>query len=641
MTLFRRPKFCVLALAVLAGMATSPAWAQAPAPYWPLPAGAVLDYGSWRCTVRAGPADTQLCAGSGGAVAGFFAKLVPYGDVPQSGYGTHLAKIYCDVEPTIDRSSYIATLEIERITLDAASRRAILGLWPLSVGKKAIFKRGLRDDDDPALSEITVVGTRRVTVAGVQREVYVLNGRTRKIACYDDDSFDPEMMSFDEVWWYAPDIAAIVHYKIDWPDLAQWGQNVSYDLKSLTLPPGAAVARAIPPKAPPRPAPPLWAQPPPRTQPLPQANPRPPARPAAPVPVARAPAVDREAPVIEVRSRLDTKSALVRIGGRVVDRSRVIELTVNGAPVPIAADGSFEVRRGVPLGTSRIEIGAMDEWGNSAKRRITVVRAAARPARRPSSATTAKTSPSDPFAGIHFGTYNALVIGNDRYRYLPKLKTATKDAWAVSSILTSEYGFKVRTLIDATRSQILGALATMRAELKSDDNLLIYYGGHGVVDSITEQGYWLPVDAEERNPSNWISNSDLTDMLRGIRSRHVMVVADSCYSGTLVRAAQVQMPTARDEMTWLKRVLRLRARTALVSGGLEPVVDGGGDGHSVFAKAFLNALKRNDGIMEGRALFNAIKRPVVLNADQTPQYSDIRRAGHEGGEFIFRRRGAR
>jgi hypothetical protein len=25
----------------------------------------------------------------------------------------------------------------------------------------------------------------------------------------------------------------------------------------------------------------------------------------------------------------------------------------------------------------------------------------------------------------------------------------------------------------------------------------------------------------------------------------------------------------------------------------------------------------------------------MLNSDQTPQYSDIRRAGHEGGEFIF------
>jgi hypothetical protein len=29
---------------------------------------------------------------------------------------------------------------------------------------------------------------------------------------------------------------------------------------------------------------------------------------------------------------------------------------------------------------------------------------------------------------------------------------------------------------------------------------------------------------------------------------------------------------------------------------------------------------------------------VVLNADQTPQYSDIRRAGHDGGDFLFVRK---
>jgi len=86
-------------------------------------------------------------------------------------------------------------------------------------------------------------------------------------------------------------------------------------------------------------------------------------------------------------------------------------------------------------------------------------------------------------------------------------------------------------------------------------------------------------------------------------------------------------------------MLGKRGRTALVSGGLEPVVDGGGGtNHSVFAKAFIAALRENAGVLEGHALFDRIKRPVVLNANQTPQYSDIRMAGHEGGEFLFVRR---
>ena len=96
----------------------------------------------------------------------------------------------------------------------------------------------------------------------------------------------------------------------------------------------------------------------------------------------------------------------------------------------------------------------------------------------------------------------------------------------------------------------------------------------------------------------------------------------------------------RSRAAWVKRMLGKRGRTALVSGGLEPVVDSGtGTNHSVFAQAFITALKKNRAILEGHAPFDKIKRPVILNANQTPQYSDIKMAGHEGGEFMFVRRG--
>jgi len=80
---------------------------------------------------------------------------------------------------------------------------------------------------------------------------------------------------------------------------------------------------------------------------------------------------------------------------------------------------------------------------------------------------------------------------------------------------------------------------------------------------------------------------------------------------------------------------RKHARTALVSGGLEA---GAPSGHSVSAGAFLWALREDRDVMDGQAFFDAIKRPVVLNADQTPQYSDIRRAGHDVGDFKFVRK---
>jgi hypothetical protein len=166
--------------------------------------------------------------------------------------------------------------------------------------------------------------------------------------------------------------------------------------------------------------------------------------------------------------------------------------------------------------------------------------------------------------------------------------------------------------------------------------LLIYYAGHGHIDTETERGYWLPVDAERDNEGNWVSNDDITNYLKGMRARQVLVVADSCYSGTLTRDDSSLTTRVGGEAEWIKRMLERRARTALTSGGLEPVMDKGGKGHSAFAQAFLDVLRENDQPREMDDLFQQIKRRVVLNARQTPEYGAIRLADHEArGDFVF------
>lgn len=45
--------------------------------------------------------------------------------------------------------------------------------------------------------------------------------------------------------------------------------------------------------------------------------------------------------------------------------------------------------------------------------------------------------------------------------------------------------------------------------------------------------------------------------------------------------------------------------------------------------------RENDSVMDGTTLFSRLRRPVMVNSDQTPQYADIRNAGHDGGDFIF------
>jgi uncharacterized caspase-like protein len=254
----------------------------------------------------------------------------------------------------------------------------------------------------------------------------------------------------------------------------------------------------------------------------------------------------------------------------------------------------------------------------------------------------APASPSAPVAvpdGLDFGRYFALVIGNDNYRSLPRLETAVADAKAVARVLKRSYGFEATVLTNATRAGILDALDGLRRRLTKDDNLLIYYAGHGWLDRDADRGYWQPVDADENRRANWLSNGDITDTLKAVQARHVMVVADSCYSGTMTRTASRGVSVTARVPGYVAKLTRLRSRTVLSSGGLEPVADTGSGGHSVFAKALLDVLRDNATLIDGTDLFAKVRQQVRLNAEQTPQYQNIRMAGHEvGGDFLFVRR---
>jgi len=234
-----------------------------------------------------------------------------------------------------------------------------------------------------------------------------------------------------------------------------------------------------------------------------------------------------------------------------------------------------------------------------------------------------------------FGNYYALVIGNNAYKHLPKLKTPQNDAKIVGKLLEQKYGFTATIMLNANRETILTELHKYRNTLNRNDNLLIYFAGHGWLDDIGGEGYWLPIDAKQTNITKWISNSSITTMLKAMRAKHVLVVADSCYSGTLSRGIH----RIDHSSGYLQRISQKRARSVISSGGVEPVMDSGGNGnHSVFATAFIRSLKENNGILDATELFHQIRRPIMLNSDQTPEYSDIRKAGHDGGDFLFIKR---
>ncbi len=232
---------------------------------------------------------------------------------------------------------------------------------------------------------------------------------------------------------------------------------------------------------------------------------------------------------------------------------------------------------------------------------------------------------------LAYGDYYALVIGNNDYQQLSPLRTAINDARAVSTLLEVEYGFNVKLLENATRVDIVKSISTLRSQVGNQDNLLIYYAGHGHLDEAANEGYWLPIDASRDDPSNWVTTDQIVGQIRGMQAKHVMVVADSCFSGTMTRAIKIEQRTP----DYLQRIVKTKSRTVLTSGGLEPIMDSGGGSHSVFAEAFITLLAGNTEILDASQLFSQLRPKVMVNSDQTPEYGDIRKAGHDGGDFLF------
>ena len=230
-----------------------------------------------------------------------------------------------------------------------------------------------------------------------------------------------------------------------------------------------------------------------------------------------------------------------------------------------------------------------------------------------------------------FGRYRALVIGSAEYTYLPSVATAEGDAAAVSDLLADRYGFRVALLRNPSLSDLSKALTRLERELGSNDNLLIYWAGHGFVSDELGRCYWFPVEALGDDASQGLANDDVAAAVRRMKAKHVLIVADSCFT-----ASQRREVGLREEATDAhERLSELRARVVLSSGGLEPIQDGQGSGHSTFTGAFLSALAANGEVLDGQSLFSQIEQIVTTAASQKPEYANILGADHDGGDFLF------
>ncbi|MFN3884595.1 MAG: caspase domain-containing protein [Rhodocyclaceae bacterium] len=228
----------------------------------------------------------------------------------------------------------------------------------------------------------------------------------------------------------------------------------------------------------------------------------------------------------------------------------------------------------------------------------------------------------------------ALLIGNNGYSPpIPALETPVADVTRIGRVLEARFDYSVELLKDAGKQTIVAALNRLAAEARPEDSVLIFYAGHGYEMDDTKMGYWIPVDASVKTAKGWISNDDIARLLAAIPARQIILVSDSCFSGTLAREKKFSRPNElRPEA-----VLNRRSVLVMTSGDEEPVSDEGKEGHSIFAWNLVRALEAAGGLTPGYEVWREVHRGVTKEYPQTPQYGAVMSAGHtDGGEYLFR-----
>lgn len=247
-------------------------------------------------------------------------------------------------------------------------------------------------------------------------------------------------------------------------------------------------------------------------------------------------------------------------------------------------------------------------------------------------------------AGVYARSH-AVVIGIDKYQNVPQLGGAVRDAEVFARALEA-HGFEVTLLVDeqATRAAIAEELGDrLHARVGPDDRVIVFFAGHGFStgDGDTRMGYLLPIEGKrDAVRATSLSMSELQNWLAGYDAKHVMFLADACYSGLALatRSTGLDPGTA----SYLQEITTKRVRFTLVAGRDDQEAhEDTQSGHGVFTRFVLEGLDgaadaNQDGLVTSDELSVYVKPQVStyvsqnFNSSQTPQSA---RSGM--GEFVF------
>ncbi len=225
----------------------------------------------------------------------------------------------------------------------------------------------------------------------------------------------------------------------------------------------------------------------------------------------------------------------------------------------------------------------------------------------------------------------ALVIGNGHYKNgWSSLPGALCDVDEVAAALR-KHGFAVTLKKNLTKrtfdTELLRFIQKYGRE--SNNRLLFYYSGHGHTEQLAtgdQAGYLVMVDAA--NPRKdmlgfemgSVPMEDLLTRAKRIRSKHVLFLFDSCFSGTILN---VRGEPAPDYVT---DAVKRPVRQFITAGSAEePVPDS-----SIFKTLFLDMINGErkepipDGYLTGEELGLYLKQNLPgYNRNQHPQYGKM------------------
>lgn len=240
-----------------------------------------------------------------------------------------------------------------------------------------------------------------------------------------------------------------------------------------------------------------------------------------------------------------------------------------------------------------------------------------------------------------YKSYHAMVIGISDYEYWPKLPNATKDAKEVAQKL-QKFGFDTKLVLDPTYREMRTALNEMIYKMGNEENraVIFYYAGHGETETLadkTKMGYVIPKDCPllRDDPmgfaSHAVSMRDIESASLRIQSKHVLMLFDSCFSGSLFALTRA----VPDDIT---EKSNLPVRQYITAGREDEQVPD----KSMFKRSLLIGLDGDadltgDGYVTGTELGMYLADKVVnyTHRRQHPQYGKINNPDLDRGDFIF------